>query len=617
MGKNARLKKERRLQREHSSTDGAYLSSSAPSSDPIEVQPLSSMWMVINVLVLSSLAFVLSIFPIESEDIFSNIVTGKLLWTTKTIPELDPFSFTGPHAWLLNRPLPSIIFYWVHELGGLNAIQIFCALLLSCTYALLYVGWTRRVRQPLLTFSIVTVTILASCYWFQTRIYVFAYLYVVLSLLLVTSPNRKRVAWAIPLQVLWINSHPSAILGVIFVGVWWLSTSLRQRHIDRFSSLVLALVIAANAVSPIGLRNFSKFFEELFADHPSRTNIWEWFSPFSEVVSQQHLAFWFYGACALMIVIAGRLFVYGAHMRSAGVLVPITGGLFFLCLGCARHIPLFYLSFASLLICLTEGWFHRQQRGVHFTRWSLALSLVAISLIFKTVSFGYANGNAHRSFRLGIDPRKFPERPIQILKNAKVQGNIFSDYDTGSYFLYRMYPDYKVYIDGARLDEVYGEEGFMHYMKLGNDLNTLLADIKKYDIRAFIVPLPPTESEIVVVHRYLSNDPEWRLAYFDDVNMLFVKKTEAERVGIPTYRYLSPFVSLDKVITSNPDGADALANDVAHGDATNPHSVAYLIMKGKFLNLRGRNQEANQVSQTIAKLCQEEAPSPLCRRQTM
>ena len=612
MGKNARLKRERRLQREQSTAGDAYT-----TPPPSAITPTTSRWIAVHVVLLALLTLVLSVFPIESEDIFSNIVTGQLLWTTKTIPEVDPFSFTGPHTWLLNRPLPSVIFYWVHELGGISAIQIFCGLLLSCTYSLLYLGWTRRVGQPLLTFPIVALTVLASCYWFQTRIYVFAYLYTAISLFLVTSSHRRAVAWAIPLQILWINSHPSAILGVIFVGAWWLMTSWRERRVDRFGSAVLMLVIAANAVSPLGLRNFSKFFEEIFADHPSRTNIWEWFSPFSEVVSQQHLAWWFFGACAIMIVIAGRLFVYGVQSRTTSALLPITWGLFLMCLGCARHIPLFYLSFAGLLVCLTETWVRGKAFDTSVRRWNIALSLAVVTIIIKTVMFGYQNGNAHRPFKLGIDARKFPERPIQILKQAKVQGNILSDYDSGSYFLYRMYPDYKVYIDGARLDEVYGEEGFLHYMKIGNDLSTLLDDIRKYDIRAFIVPLPPNESEIVVVHRHLSNDPDWRLAYFDDVHMLFVKRSEAERVGIPTYRYLSPFASLDKVVTSNPDGAAELARDINHGDRTNPYSVAYLIMKRKFFNLQGRSQESREVSQAIQKLCRLESPSPLCRQQFM
>jgi hypothetical protein len=266
---------------------------------------------------------------------------------------------------------------------------------------------------------------------------------------------------------------------------------------------------------------------------------------------------------------------------------------------------------------LAGEWFKEKQNSENRSRGHVVASLLVSALIIKTLSFGYWNGDIHRPFRLGIDQRKFPERPIQILKQAKVGGNIFSDYDSGSYFLYRMYPEYKVYIDGARLDEVYGEQGFLHYMKLGNDLTTLLDDIRRYDIRSFIVPLPPSESEIVVVHRHLSNDPEWRLAYFDDVSMLFIKKSEAEATGIQTYRYLSPFASLDKTIKSNSDAIVELTKDIAHGDATNAHSLAYLIMKRKFFSIQGRAREASEVSKRMQELCSGENPSPLCRQQSM
>jgi len=80
---------------------------------------------------------------------------------------------------------------------------------------------------------------------------------------------------------------------------------------------------------------------------------------------------------------------------------------------------------------------------------------------------------------------------------------------------------------------------------------------------------------------------------------------------------LSPFASLDQVIKAHPDALQELTKDIVHGDATNPHSVAYLIMKRKFLNSVGRDKESRQVSHAIQELCRQEAPSPLCRQQAM
>jgi hypothetical protein len=301
-------------------------------------------------------------------------------------------------------------------------------------------------------------------------------------------------------------------------------------------------------------------------------------------------------------------------VRSGSILLPISIVLFVISLGCARHIPLFYLAFIGLLIATIESLLNQGKFADLATHSGTLLALYALVpfVTYKVAYSGYSNGSAHRDLAFGIDPRKFPERPIQILLKARIVGNVFSDYDSGSYFLYRTYPNYKVYIDGARLDEVYGEEGFANYMKIGNDLATLKAEISKYDISAFIIPLPPSPGEIVVPHRFLSSDPEWKLAYFDDVSMLFVRRDQAQSKDIPTYSFLNPFSSLGDLIKTNPDAATGLERDFRQGDSINPHSVAFQILKARFLKLQKRDDQANEVAKKIAEMCSGKGISPAC-----
>ena len=418
------------------------------------------------------------------------------------------------------------------------------------------------------------------------------------------------------MQVLWINSHPSAILGVFLVGLWCLVAIVKKRCTLRDGALPLIGVAAANVLSPIGWRAFSKFAEEMLNPHPSRANIFEWFSPFSQTVSEQHLAWWFYGGLMLFVVILGWQFVSSPKIRSADILIPLSLAFFILAAGSARHIPLFYFAFGSLLVCVGEIVFRGSDRdGTPSKRWRLhgACLLLTVLLVTKVVVYGYSNGNVARHFGLGIDTHKFPDKPIDIIKNGKLEGNVFSDYDTGAYFLYRMYPDYKVYIDGARLDEVYGEEGFLRYMKLGNDQHVIDEEIAKYDIRAFLIPLPPVASEIVQLHKFLSSDPRWGLAYFDDTSMLFIKRDEAARRSVPLFSYLSPFVGADEIIKNKPDGAAILGRDFEIGEAINPHSVAFLTMKARFFKTVGQAERATQTAQRMVSLCKEIDPSEVCR----
>ena len=128
IGKNARLRRERRAQRiAEDCVPGSVQRSTAEESSPSSARIHSSLQKLISAPLLHITLIILlcvatAIYSIESEDSFSNIVAGQLLWTTRSIPTTDPLSFTGPHQWLLNRPLPSLIFFGIHSLGGLPAI---------------------------------------------------------------------------------------------------------------------------------------------------------------------------------------------------------------------------------------------------------------------------------------------------------------------------------------------------------------------------------------------------------------------------------------------------------------------------------------------------------------
>jgi hypothetical protein len=587
-----------------------------------ESRPEVFVWFILPVLAIVSLCIVLSIFPIESEDIFSNVVTGRFLWENVAFPEMDPFSYSGPHRWFLNRPLPSILFFAAHSIGGLSAVQVLCALIVAASYATMYVVWAKRTRMPLAAFTTVFVAAYISCYWFQARIYLFSYLFTVLSLICITSASRRLILFTIPLQIVWINTHPSALLGVFFVGAWWIAQTRAAGRIERFSLGVLLAVIASNAINPTGFGSFTKFFDEVFGSHPSRTNILEWLSPFNEMISSSPLVMWFLLVGVLFLRVSYINILHWREIRSAHLLFPISIIFFLMALTSARHIPLFYLIFGCLMICTAEyqwkrggGDLQRIMRRRYRTI-TTAVALAAASIIGWVGLYGYSIGSAERRFSFGIQREKFPERPLEILKSARIEGNIFSDYGTGSFFLYTMYPDYKVNIDSARLDEVYGEEGFLHYMKLGNDLSTLKDDIARYDIRAFVMPIPPTESEIVVPYRFLSADPAWRLAYFDDSYLLFVRADEAQARGISTFQYLNPLPlpGLVEILKTKPDGVAVLGSDLQTAERIAPNALLVFVLRIQYELAQGDKEGAARTFERLARFCSERDPTPQCRQ---
>jgi hypothetical protein len=643
MGKNARVKRARRETRHEEVGKSAAEAMVGLTGGAVRGHEGAGLYRysLPHVALLILLVFARGIFPIEAEDIFSNIATGEYIWGHKALPTTDPFSFTGPHAWALNRPLACVMMYGVHALGGLSYVQVFCVGLLAIAYTLLYLVWSRRSGDRLTSFLVIALAIMGSCYWFHPRIYVFGYLFFTTTLLLLTSPDIRRAAWVVPIQVLWVNCHPSSIVGVIMTAIWWgtvafggvasrrkgSSATLHpasgtlQRREERgvsgagYASIVLGFTALGSLASSQGLGSVTKLFEELFLAHPSRANIFEWLSPFSPLVSGQHLAWWFFGASVVISMTVCWAMLSRERPAGWGVLLAVTTGFLVMSLGCGRHIPLLYMSASGLLI-VTWSRFLAERNGFSTGRSKMAVNLflcaLVLGVITKTALFGYANGDSERKLAFGVDARKFPQKLLLLLKDAKVGGNILVSYDLGSFFIYTMYPQYRVYIDGARLDEVYGEAGYRRYMELGNDAHVLREEFDRYDIRSILVSLPTSESEIVAAYRFLSSSPEWGLAYFDDWHMLYIKRSEAEQRGIPVYRILSPFDSIDQIVNRSPESRVALTGDFEQGEKINPRSLAFLSLKARFERTTGRDQSST--IQRLVVFCSKFDPTSGCRK---
>jgi hypothetical protein len=118
----------------------------------------------------------------------------------------------------------------------------------------------------------------------------------------------------------------------------------------------------------------------------------------------------------------------------------------------------------------------------------------------------------------------------------------------------------------------------------------------------------------VPIYKFLSAAPDWRLAFFDDGYMVFILATEAERLGIPTYSRLNPFLEQDKLMKQDPTLAAMLERDYELGTRINPDSMAFMTMKAFFLKRQGRTHELQATLDQMAALCPRKDPSRGCKR---
>jgi hypothetical protein len=202
----------------------------------------------------------------------------------------------------------------------------------------------------------------------------------------------------------------------------------------------------------------------------------------------------------------------------------IMAGLAVISLSSSRYIPFFSPVAVFMIVRYGTALLDRLPHlgALRKIREKVDLSLCVIATIILIIVINNSN-----LFKSGIKANNYPEGAVTFLKTNRISGNMFNPYVWGGYLMWALYPDYKVFIDGRGLiGEVFFQEvkimeaspeyisGLPAWKALLNAYN--ISSIITYSVANFtgrIVPLIPA----------LLHDPEWRLVYFDNISLIFVR----------------------------------------------------------------------------------------------
>jgi hypothetical protein len=158
-----------------------------------------------------------------------------------------------------------------------------------------------------------------------------------------------------------------------------------------------------------------------------------------------------------------------------------------------------------------EAWLTEQRRGVAIKepatpgRAKMALNgtLLAFFLIFVVARLGYVVGNQSR-----VEAKEFPAAAAAFISSHALPGPMLNHYNWGGYFIWKLYPQYRVFIDGRA--DMYGDS-FMDeyaatYAVKGENWREPLS---RWEIRTIVVP---PESPLLAAVRAL---PAWKQVYSD------------------------------------------------------------------------------------------------------
>jgi hypothetical protein len=476
--------------------------------------------------------FAMAARPSVDSDTWWHLSAGEWMLAHGQILTQDVFSSTR-----LGQPWLNV--YWLAQLGmaaawnaaGYAGLNLLVAALV--TVAFVFVYWQLEGNAYLKAFVLVLAAAASAIFWSarpQMASFVLASVFAwVLAEYRWRGRNRL---WLLPLlMALWANLHGGFAIGFLLLGAT-LAGQVGSRLFGPPRAGVLdwrgigwvagvtALCAAAVVINPFGVRLYAIPFQTVSIG-VLQNFIQEWQSPNFHLISVQ-VFLWLllaaFGAVAL-----------GKRLPDLTELITL-GGFTYLALLAARNISIVALMAAPLiarhLAAAVADWHTSRPRLAALLdppplptnprslllNWGL-LAVVALAAVVKAADATSAAANEK------VLAAQSPVGAADYLAQAQPAGPLFNAYNWGGYLMWRLYPQYPVFVDGRT--DLYADELLSQY------LNTVAGNAGYADLlNEHGINLVLVETGAPLLAR-LDQAGGWRSVYSDDMATIYQRVTRA------------------------------------------------------------------------------------------
>jgi hypothetical protein len=478
-----------------------------PSTTATGSNSLIRFWMPAALLLA---VFAFSVPTIPSADMWWHLSTGRYILQNHSIPHTDPFSATaGGKPWIAHEWLADILFYGAYSALGSAGLLLLTAVVLTLAFCFAYarLGGNQVARIIALGLGV-----WAASPVFSVRPQIFTYAFAAIFLFVLTryfeNGSWKPLVVLPVLVVLWVDLHGGYILGPALILLFavgavadWLGGNTDARTTGRRVLTLVAACAVCLAVVPLnpnGLAMYSYPFETL-SSGGMQAGIMEWRSP------DFHLSI-FHPMALLLFLTVAVLALSPKRPKPSQIVLFVFFA--FASLYSMRNLPFFVLVSFPLLAeyASLPAWKLPAFSPVLQNVLKLAV-VVAIAVISAKVV------SDHVATELEFEQSRFPARAASFLDAQKLPAPLLNSYDFGGYLIWRLYPQYRVYIDGRA--DLYGDAFLDKFIQL-------------YDVN--IDPRPALEQEgirtVLVEPRsnlanFLRTQTNWKRVYEDPVAVVF------------------------------------------------------------------------------------------------
>jgi len=562
-------------------------------------------------------SFFLSLVQLENYDIWLHLKTGEWIINNLAVPHTQLFSYSiGAISWVDHSWFFQVLIFIVYKfLGGVDSLVFFRAVAVSLVLWITLKGFLKKVYFPVFLvvaglFSVLFLDRVPVRPELVSAFFLAIYLYILF--------NKKNLLMLIPIQYLWVNMHGYSMLGPVLLFFFILSEFIKDRFKLPFdwnkvkfiddkitynkSLVVLTITAFLFLLSPYGTDAFryplfaiKTFFEgannfyyvsELY---PS--------SLFDILFTQRHVLL------TSTIVIYMLSFLW--NIRRINLFNIFIFVVFFLmCYAASRHKGFFAIVSCFCILDNFRASSPQSLKGCFKFRYLRVLSIVVAFLIgfyilWQQLSkarelqnqYVYSSDLSSKNYMYGINQSRYPEKAADFILENNINGPLFNGFNIGGYLIWRLYPSYKVFVDGRT--EMYGKRFMDVFVRSMVDFKRWEELDERYGFNAVVLDYSSADFYHHIIKSLYDSD-KWKLVYFGDVAMIFVKDNSINRHIISSYEILFENMQDDQA-----------------GDYSREASVypGYFLNKARFfinaMNMPGLTLRSMQKAEFINPECYE------------
>lgn len=470
--------------------------------------------------------FAMAARNVNDPDLWWHLRTGQLIVEHRSVPHVDPFSFTRAGLpWVAHEWLSDILLYEVELALGWGGLIIVFATVISATFFLLYL---RCGAQPYIAGATTLCAALATIPVWGVRPQMLSLFLTSLWLLMLERSEAapKVLWWSVPLTLLWVNLHAGFALGLALSAVFLIGSyiehafgqSPKRTSNLRISAIVLALDLLIVPINPNGLRLLWYPIETL-RSAAMQNYIAEWASP-----DFHHPEYGFF----LLMVLGTFALLSWSRMPARPrdlllLLVSLYAGL------CSIRLMPLFVFIAAPLISKQIGTMQLRNRAGRNSQLRPAriaiLSLLNGVIVLVMITFAVVQTGRTIRQQPQAEMERFPLRAVAFLQAHPPKGPIFNHYDWGGYLIWKLYPSTRVFIDGRA--DLYGEPLLRQFADAYQFRDAWRQTLLRWSIGTVIVP---ADSALATG---LRGAPGWTVSYEDSLTIILTAGTASGKTGTP------------------------------------------------------------------------------------